>query len=92
MRPFVLTLQDGKRVLGVGLSSEDLDRIKAGEWTTVDLGDTGTGFWYSTEEGREFCQPRNSQVILTLGDSVEEIGKVLGLQMPDTDAIKRDGV
>jgi len=92
VRPFILTLRDGKHVLGVGLSLEDLDRIKNGEWTTVDLGDTGTGLWHSTEEGREFCSPRNSQVILTLGDSVEEIGRALGVEMPDTDSIKRDGV
>jgi hypothetical protein len=87
VKTFVVRLQNNKQILGLGLSSADLDDLKAGKQVVGDLAGTGSGIWYTTEDGREFCQSRNSHVLLMLGDSPEDIGKNLGVQMPDLNGV-----
>ena len=73
----------GQNFLGIGLGEEDILRLKAGEPITLNLGSVGVGLWSKTEDGgREFLQPRNSRIILFPGNSTEDIGELLRVDMP----------
>lgn len=83
MKPFAVKYPDGRRQLGVGLSQEELDRLKDGKPITFDLQSVGVGFWVKEADGsRQFLQPRHSNVVLTLGDTAEEVGRFLQVDLP----------
>lgn len=83
MTPFGFKLRDGKQLLGVGLSDLDFYKLKAGEPLVLDLGDVGVGLWHKEADGtRTFLQPRDSQIVVMLGDTHEEIGQLLRVKMP----------
>lgn len=82
MKPFAATLRSGQNVLGFALSNEDLMRLKAGDPVVVDLSTIGVGVWAKEADGsRNFIQPRNSNVMVILGENAEDIGQALNVDL-----------
>lgn len=83
MTPFAAKLASGETFLGLGLSDQDLMRLKAGEPVVVSLESVGVGHWVKEADGsRNFIQPRESKIVLIAGDSREEIGEFLHVELP----------
>ena len=83
MKPFAAKLRDGSsHFLGLGLSNQDIFRLKAGEHVVVDLASIGVGLWVKEADGsRTFIQPRDSKVAVIAGDSTDEIGEFLRVDL-----------
>jgi hypothetical protein len=82
MKPFAVSLQGEKSLLGFGLSAEDLQVLKDGGHVTVHLDSVGVGLWETSPDGgRRFIQPRNSRIVVIVGDSKEEIGRFLKIDL-----------
>jgi hypothetical protein len=81
--PFAAKLRDGSQFLGLGLSDLDLLRLKTGDPVTIDLSSIGVGIWVKEADGsRSFIQPRESKVVVIAGDSTEDIGTFLNVDLP----------
>lgn len=90
MKPFAAKLKNGNYLLGLGLSSEEIERLRVHSEADVDLGSAvvdlgaiGVGLWFAEADGsRSFIQPRDSKVVLIAGDSKDAVGKFLKLAIP----------
>jgi len=83
MTPFAFKLRDGSQLLGLGLSDLDLLKLRAEQPLVLDLGAVGVGLWHKEADGtRTFLQPRDSQVVVMLGDTHEDIGNLLKIKLP----------
>jgi hypothetical protein len=83
MTPFSAKLRDGGSFLGLGLSEADFLRLKGGAPVIVDLGSIGVGLWHKDADGkRSFLQPRDSKIVLIPGDTREDIGEFLRVDLP----------
>jgi len=83
MIPFAAKLRDGSQFLGLGLSDLDLLRLKTGEHVIVDLSSIGVGIWIKEADGsRSFIQPRESKVVVIAGDTTDDIGTFLNVDLP----------
>lgn len=83
MKPFAAKLASGQHLLGIGLSTLDIAKIKTGEPVLLDLGSVGVGLWIKENDGsRSFLQPRNSHVLVMAGDTTEDIGAMLQVKLP----------
>jgi hypothetical protein len=79
---FAAKLRSGQQFLGVGLSSADLLKLKAGEQVVLDLASVGVGLWIKEADGsRTFLQPRDSHVLIMAGDSPEDVGALLQVDL-----------
>ena len=82
MISFAAKLRSGQQFLGLGLSEEDLDKLKSGESIVLDLASVGVGLWIKNADGsRQFLQPRESRVLLMSGDSPEDVGALLQVDL-----------
>jgi hypothetical protein len=82
MKPFAVKLRSGQHVLGLGLSTADLMKMKLETPAVVDLGSIGVGLWFKEADGtRTFLQPRESNLLVMLGDLPEDIGAVLQVDL-----------
>ncbi len=82
MKPFAAKLRSGGRILGIGLSEIDLLRIKSGFPVVLDLDSVGVGLWVRQADGsREFLQPRDSNIVISAGDTNEDIGALLQVNL-----------
>ena len=92
MRRFSAKTRDGRHVLGLALTQPELDRLVEGEQVVIDLARAHVGLWDTTEDGRQFSQPRNSFVVLIGKDSDEAISKAMGgIEFPSKETIDRAG-
>jgi hypothetical protein len=85
VKPFSARIKDageGKSLLGLGLSAEEVAQLQAGQALVVDLSSCGVGLWSKDGDARAFSQPRDSKVVLILGDTKEAIGKFLRVELP----------
>lgn len=83
MKPFAAKLASDQQFLGIGLSTEDMLRIKSGQAVGVDLASIGVGLWFKDEEGkRHFIQPRESRVVIIPGDRREDLAAFLQVSLP----------
>lgn len=74
---------DGREIVGIGLSTEDIMRIKSGGRIVLDLESAGVGLWAKDKDGgRSFLQPRDSKIVVFAGDSNEDISELLGVDLP----------
>jgi hypothetical protein len=84
MIPFAAKLRSGQQFLGLGLSDQDLLSLKAGKPVVIDLASAGVGLWAQDSDGsRVFLQPRNSRVLVMAGDTQEDIGELLRVDLSD---------
>ena len=84
MTPFAAKMHSGKEFIGFGLSELDLGKLQAGEYVVVDLTSIGVGLWSKDKDGkRSFVQPRNSNVLIMMGDQTEDISKFLNVKLPE---------
>ena len=82
MKPFAATLKSGQTVLGGLIGNDDLMRLKAGQPLALDLSTVGVGLWVKEDDGsRKFIQPRNSFLMVTLGDDAGDIGEALNVDL-----------
>lgn len=82
MISFAAKLRSGQQFLGLGLSDTDLLKLKAGEHIALDLASVGVGLWVKEPDGsRTFLQPRDSHVLIMAGDSPEDIGALLQVDL-----------
>lgn len=82
MISFAAKLRSGQQFLGIGLSEIDLLKLKAGEQIVLDLASVGVGLWVKEADGsRTFLQPRDSHVLLMAGDSPEDVGALLRVDL-----------
>ena len=83
MIPFSVKFNSGDQLLGLGLSEEDLETISK-KAIIVDLASIGVGLWFRDAAGaRQFIQPRNSKILVTLGDNKAAISKLLDVDLPE---------
>ena len=83
MTPFAAKLRSGDSFLGLGLSDHDFRKLRAGGHVEIDLGSIGVGLWSKENDGsRRFIQPHNSKILLIAGDSNEDIGAFLNVELP----------
>jgi len=81
--PFAAKLRSGESFLGLGLSQEDFIKLRAGGYVEIDLGSVGVGLWSKGTDGsRTFMQPRDSKILLIPGDTNEDIGEFLNVDLP----------
>jgi hypothetical protein len=81
--PFAAKLKDGTSFVGFAISDSDLLRIRTGGHVIVDLSSVGVGLWHKDKDGtRSFLQPRDSKIVLIAGDSTEDIGEFLRVDLP----------
>jgi len=81
--PFAAKLRSGESFLGFGLSQEDFIKLRAGGYIEVDLDSVGVGLWSKGADGsRTFMQPRDSKILLIPGDTNEDIGEFLNVDLP----------
>jgi hypothetical protein len=79
---FSAKLRSGQQFLGLGLSDEDIARLKVGEPVVLDLSSVGVGLWIKSEDGsRTFLQPRDSNVLVMAGDTAEDVGELLRVDL-----------
>lgn len=82
MKPFAIKLRSGEQILGIGLSEIDILRMKNGDPAVLDLESCGVGLWIRETDGsRTFLQPRDSQVVVIAGDSNDDIGALLKIDL-----------
>ena len=82
MTPFAAKLRAGGQILGIGLSEIDLLCLRSGKPVVLDLDSVGVGLWVRKADGsREFLQPRDSNIVLMAGDTTEEIGQFLQVNL-----------
>jgi hypothetical protein len=82
MKPFAAKFRSGQQALGIGLSEDDLLKMKSGTPVVLDLASVGVGLWVKEADGsRTFLQPRDSNVLVMLGDRPEDIGRVLQVDL-----------
>ncbi len=75
---------EGREIVGIGLGTEDILRLKSGGHIVLDLESVGVGLWVKGADGsRSFLQPRDSQIVLFPGNNNEDIGELLGVTMPE---------
>jgi len=81
--PFAAKLRSGQQFIGIGLSNEDLERLSDGtEPLVLDLGSIGVGLWVKEADGsRNFLQPRDTKIVLMMGDSKQQIGELLQVDL-----------
>ncbi len=78
MRPFSSRLKNDKHLLGIELSTTDIQALAEGSSITIDLNSCEVGFWIKNSEGeREFLQPRDSLVVAIQCDSGGDVNKLL---------------
>jgi len=83
MIPFSAKLRDGGSFLGFGLSDNDMMTLKSGGHVVVDLSSIGVGLWTKDDQGaRTFLQPRDSKVVLIAGDTKQDVGEFLRVDLP----------
>ena len=83
MKPFAAKLRSGEQFLGLGLSETDYLRLKQGQPVVVTLDSVGVGLWAKEADGsRHFIQPRESKVLVMLGDTNEDINDLLNVKLP----------
>lgn len=83
MIPFAAKLRSGDQILGLGLSTNEILTLKSGGHVEVDLGSVGVGLWIKEADGsRRFIQPRDSKVVVIAGDSAEDVGAFLRVDLP----------
>jgi hypothetical protein len=89
MLSFAVKLRDGKHLLGIALGDEEIDKLKT-QPVLLDLESVGVGLWFKEKDGsRSFMQPCDSNVLLAAGDSTEDVGALLQVQLPSLSEIKR---
>ncbi len=82
MLKYALKLEDGKEVLGFALSDKDIEALQNGKAVVSTLESAGVGLWQLNEEGgRSFVQPRNCKVVLTVANTREQVGALLGVDL-----------
>lgn len=80
----------GQQILGIGLGEVDLMKLKLGEPVALSLDSVHVGLWVKNEDGtRSFLQPRDCQVVIFPGDQPEDVGQLLGIDMPNLDEIRK---
>lgn len=83
MTPFAAKLRSGQQFLGLGLSEADLELFKSGDHVVIDLASIGVGLWSKEADGsRTFIQPRDSKILVMLGDQKNDIAKLLNVDLP----------
>ena len=83
-----MTLGDGKEMLSLALSDDDIEALKQGKNIVIRLTDVGIGFWRTGQDGsRSFIQPRDSRVVLLNANSMIETGDSLGLNLGAVDEL-----
>lgn len=83
MIPFSATLRNGESFLGLGISDTDMMKLRGGGHVVIDLSSIGVGLWTKDDKGaRTFLQPRDSKVVLIAGDSKEDVGEFLRVELP----------
>ena len=89
MLKYALKLEDGKEVLGFALSDKDIEALQSGKAVVSTLESVGVGLWQIDEDGsRSFVQPRNCKVVLTVANSREQIGALLGVDLSSTPRVE----
>lgn len=90
MKPFAGKNRSGDQFIGIALSNADLMCLAKREGPlAIDLGSIGVGLWVKEVDGtRRFLQPRDTNVVIIGGDTNEEIGELLGLDMTSLDEEK----
>jgi hypothetical protein len=82
MKPFSAKLRAGGQILGIGLSEIDILKMRNGQPMVLDLESCGVGLWFKGTDGkREFLQPRDSTVVICAGDTNEDIGMLLSVNL-----------
>ncbi len=82
MKPFSAKLRSGDRILGVGLSDLEILKMRNGDPVVLDLDSCGVGLWFRKPDGsREFIQPRDSTLVILAGDTNEDIGALLQVNL-----------
>ena len=82
MKPFSAKLKSGQTFVGLGLSESDLHRLRLGDPVVIDLASIGVGLWAKDAEGkRTFLQPHASNLLVMAGDSPEDIGELLNVDL-----------
>ena len=82
MISFAAKVRSGQQALGIGLSDGDLMKMKTGTPVVFDLASVGVGLWIKEADGsRTFLQPRDSNVLVMLGDHPADIGEVLNVDL-----------
>jgi len=83
MVKFTAKTRDGAQIIGFGLSRTNLEKLAKGEPIFFDLDEVKLGFWHQENGQREFLQPKNSNVLIMFGETEQDIGRVLGVEMPN---------
>lgn len=87
---FAIKTTAGREVLGLALSDEDLETVANEGKVVFDLESVGVGFWRREPDGsRVFMQPRDSQVLIFKAETIEEIGEVIGVELPSKEELQR---
>lgn len=82
MKPFSAKLRSGGQILGIGLSDIDVLKMQNGQPVVLDLESCGVGLWIRQSDGsRVFLQPRDSMVVICAGDTNEDIGELLQVNL-----------
>ena len=90
MIKFAAKTHQGQQILGLGLGNEELMKLKMGEPVLINLESVHVGLWKKDPDGtRSFLQPRDSHVVIFPGDQPEDIGELLGIEMPNLEEIKK---
>lgn len=91
MRRFSARTQDGRHVLGLALTQDEIERLIEGGQLVIDLQRAHVGLWDRNAKGeREFSQFRNSFVLLMGQDSDEALSEALGgVEFPSAEEINR---
>ena len=90
MTPFAAKLHSGQQFVGLGLSDTDLLRLRTNTPVVLDLGSIGVGLWVREADGtRTFLQPRDSNILVMAGDTTEDIGDLLRIDLSSLDDLKK---
>lgn len=87
---FSIKTKDGHEVLGIALNNDDIDGLRNQDHIVTDLSAVNVGLWRKESDGRRtFIQPDQSRLVVINAGSMEEIGKIFGIELPSREEIQR---
>lgn len=87
---FSLKTGEGKEILGLALGGDDIEALRSEGKLVFNLESVGVGLWRKEADGsRTFMQPRDSQMLIFRAETTEEIGEVIGVELPGMEELRR---